>query len=96
MTKEERKAKFEKFKPYIQVGITALVEFFTGAVINTVVSHVDGGKIAKYGAKAGGALVGLKVGSDVTDYICDGIEGFLDDMDEFKEAIDENNKEATA
>lgn len=95
MTKEERKEKFERFKPYIQVGITGLVEFFTNAITNAVISHVDGGKLAKWGAKAGGALVGLMIGGQVSDYICDGIDGFMDDLDEFKMAIDESNKEVT-
>lgn len=92
MTKEERKSKFGKFKPYIWLAVTGLVELFTGAVCNTVMSHVEGGKATRLGAKAGAGLVGLMIGDKVADYVCDGIDGFIDDMEEFKETLDESKE----
>lgn len=94
MTKQERKERFQKFRPYMQVGITAVIELFTGAVSNFVMNNVQGNKITKLGVKAGGGLVGLMVGDKATEYICDSIEGFIDNLEDIKEAIDEN-KEGT-
>lgn len=88
----ERKSHLGKFKPYIQLGITALVELFTEAVATNVMSHVEGGKLTKFGAKIGAGLVGLMIGDQVTDYVCDSFDNFMDDLDEVKETI-ENAKE---
>lgn len=93
MTKQERKEKFEKGKPFIQLAITGLVELFTGAVCNNVMSHVEGGKLFRWGAKIGAGLVGLMIGDKVSEYVCDGIEEFADNLDEFKQAIDEAKEE---
>ena len=93
MTKEERKAKFEKIRPYIQVGVTTFVELFTNAASTAIMSKTNANKFTKIGAKIGGDLVGLKIGADVSDYICDSIDEFLDNLDEFKEAIDEAKEE---
>lgn len=93
MTKQERKEKFRKFRPYIQVAITGVVELFTGAISNFVLDHVEGGKPTKLGVRVGGGLVGLMVGDKVSDYICDGVEEFIDNMEEIKEAIDEAKEE---
>jgi hypothetical protein len=81
--------RLEKYKPYIQLGITGLIEIFTAAVGSCVVDHVDGGKFSKFGAKLGGALIGLMLGGKTADYICDEMEDFMDGLDEFKEAIDD-------
>lgn len=79
----------EKARPFLQIGITALIELFTEAVCTSVMSHVDGGKFAKFGARIGAGLVGLKVGSDVSDYVCDGLEALMSSVDGHKEAIEE-------
>lgn len=89
MNKQERREKFEGIKPYIKFGITGLVELFTQAVSKSVMSHVDGGKLANFGAKIGASLVGLVVGDQVSEYVCNGIMDFADDLEEIKEAIDE-------
>lgn len=89
MTKQERKEKFESFKPYIKLGITGLVELFTQAVSKSVMSHVDGGKIANFGARIGAGLVGLMLGDQVSEYVCDEITGFAESLEEVKDAIDE-------
>lgn len=94
MTKQERKERFQKFKPYIQVGITAIVELFTGAVSNFVTENVHGNKVTKLGVKMGGGLVGLMVGDKATDYVCDSIEAFIDNLEDIKDAIDENKEDA--
>lgn len=89
MNKQKRREKFETFRPFIQLGITGLVELFTQAVCTSVMSHVDGGKFANIGARVGAGMVGLMVGDQVSDYICDGIMNFADDLEDFKTAIDE-------
>lgn len=94
MTKAERKSRLEKFKPYIQLGITGLVELFTGAVANAILGHVEGGKVTRFGAKLGAGLVGLMIGDQVSDYICDSVDDFIDDLEEFKESIEEAKEEA--
>ena len=94
MTKQERKERFQRFKPYIQVGITAIVELFTGAVSNFVTENVQGNKVTKLGVKMGGGLVGLMVGDKATNYVCDSIEAFIDNLEDIKDAIDENKEDA--
>lgn len=93
MTKEQRREKFEGFKPFIQLGITGLVELFTQAVCTSVMSHVDGGKFANIGARVGAGLVGLMIGDQVSEYICDTAMEFADGLDDFKAAIDEAKEE---
>lgn len=87
------KESFNKCRPYIKVGIVGLVECFTGAVRSAVMSHVEGGRLSRAGAKVGGMLVGYMIGEKVGDCVCDGIEGFLDGIENFKEAIDEVKEE---
>lgn len=89
MTKQERREKFEFVRPYITLGITGLVELFTQAVCTGVMSHVDGGKLGNFGARLGAGLVGLMIGDQVSDYVCDGVMELADDLEEFKQAIDE-------
>lgn len=94
MTKEERKEKLNKYKPYIQLGITAFVELFTGAVSNSVLKNVEGGKVSRFGAWIGGGLIGLKIGDEVSEYVFNNIEHFIDNMEEIKETIDESKEGA--
>ena len=94
MNKEQRKEKFEKIKPYIELGITGLGELFTGAVCNSVMDQVEGKKIFRYGAKAGGALVGLMIGDKVSECVFKRMENFIDDMEEIKESVDMETEEA--
>lgn len=88
-----KKERFEKAKPWIQVGITTIVEFFTSAVTNAVLDHTDGNKISRWGAKAGGAMVGLVIGDRVSEYVCDQVETFMDTLEEIKDTIDETKEE---
>lgn len=64
----------------LNVGISAAVEMFIGAATNKIIENHKGGKIAKYGTKAGGYLVGAYVGNKVTDGICDSVEEILMQM----------------
>lgn len=91
MTKQERKEKFQKARPYVQFGITIFIEAFTGAVSNAVLEHVEGNKLSRFGAWVGGGLVGLMVGDRVSEYVCDNVEQFIDNMEEIKQTI-ENEK----
>lgn len=85
---DKKKSRFEKIKPYIHLGVTILVEFFTEAVATSVIGHVDGGKISKFGAKIGAGLIGLMIGDQVSDYVCDSMDEFMDGLDEVKETIE--------
>ncbi len=85
----KKQSRLEKYKPYIQLGITGLVEIFTAAIGSHVIDHVEGGKFGKFGARLGGALIGLMIGGKTADYICDEMDDFIDDLEDFKEAIDQ-------
>lgn len=86
---DKKEKRLDKAKPYINLGITFLVELFTHAVCTTVMQNVDGGKFAKFGARIGASLVGFMIGEQVTDCICDSTEEFLDTIDELKDTIEE-------
>ena len=86
---DNKEYKFGIAKTIIKFAVTGVVELFTGALCASVLGQVGGGKLPKFGARVGGALVGLMIGDQVGDYICDEIGEFMDDLDEFKEAIEE-------
>jgi len=79
----------DKAKTIIRFVVGGLVEIFVGAVTNSVVSHVEGSKVAKLGAKAGGFLVGMMISDQVSDYICDSIDETVGELENLKEAIEE-------
>lgn len=81
--------KLKIVKTVVKFVAAGLVELFTGAAVANLVDGVDGGKLPKIGAKVGGALVGLMVGDQVGDYLCDGIDSMLEDIDDLKNAIEE-------
>lgn len=85
------KKKIEEAKPYIQLVVTGLVELFTEAVCTNVMTHVSGNRFAKFGARLGAGAIGLMIGDQVTDYLCDSAGDFLDGLEEYKTAI-ENEK----
>lgn len=84
--KEDR---IKTVKTVVRFVVSGLVEIFVGAVTNSVMGRVDGSKAAKFGAKAGGFLVGMYIGDQVSDYICSGIDSTMAQLDELKEAIEE-------
>lgn len=85
--------KMDKIKTVVRFAVGGLVELFIGAITQTVVDHVDGPKVAKIGAKAGGFLVGMMIGDHVSEYICDSIEDTMGELEELKEAIDKEEEE---
>lgn len=85
----EKSKKFRGIKLGIQIVVTTLVEIFVGAATNSVLHDVTGGKIAKLGAKAGGFLVGMYMGDKVSDYICDGFDQTLADIEEIESTVEE-------
>lgn len=89
MDNQEKESKLGVARTVLKFVVTGVVELFTGAVCASVLGQVGGGKIPKFGARVGGALVGLMVGDQVGDYICDEIDEFMEDLDEFKEAVEE-------
>lgn len=93
MTKQERKEKFGKIRPYIGFVITGLVGLFTNAISDAVLGQVEGNRVSKFGAKLGGGLVSFMIGEQVSDYICDGIDDFMDNMDDLKETIETAKEE---
>lgn len=82
------KEKFKVVKVVIKFVAAGLVELFTGAAISSVMNNVEGGKIPKIGAYAGGALVGLMVGDQVGDFLCNELDEFCEDIDELKSSIE--------
>lgn len=84
--KEER---VKTVKTIIRFVVGGLVEIFVGAATNSIIGRVDGSKAAKIGAKAGGFLVGMYVGDQVSDHICNGIDNTMKQLEELKEAIEE-------
>ena len=87
--KEKKEARMKTVKTVVRFIVGGLVEVFVGAVTNSVVSRVDGSKIAKVSAKAGGFLTGLMIANQVGDYVCNEIDETMEDLDELKEAIEE-------
>lgn len=75
-------------KTGIRVGVTILVDLFTGAVTNKVLAGTNGGKLKKLGAKAGGLLVSIYIGDQVADHICSGLDQLVADVQE----IEKNEK----
>lgn len=86
---ENKESRFEKVRPVLQLGITSLIEFFVEGTCSSILSHVSANKFAKFGARIGAGLLGLLWGSQVTDFICDETDEFLNDLDDVKKAIDE-------
>lgn len=88
-TDNQKKNRMKTIKTVIRFGVGGLVEIFFGAVTKSVINRVDGSKIAKIGAKVGGALTGIYVGNKVADYICNEIDETEREIEEFKAALEE-------
>ncbi len=86
---ENGSSKREAVKTVVRLAVGTLVEIFVGALTNNVVENVDGPKVAKIGAKAGGFLVGMMIGDQVGDYICGEIDDTMEEIDKVKKALDE-------
>lgn len=76
-------------KRIVTFAVTGLVELFTGAVVNSVLDGVEGGKLARFGARIGGGLVGLVIGDKVADYVCASMDDISSMIEEIKDAIEE-------
>lgn len=87
MTKKEKTMK--TIKTCVSLVSTFLVDMFIGAMTNSVMNGVKGGKMAKIGAKAGGFLVGMYIGDQVADHICGGFDELLADLEEVEEVARE-------
>lgn len=88
----KKETRMKIVKTAIRFVVGGLVEIFVGAVTNNVVGGVEGSKAAKLGAKAGGFLVGMYLGEQVADHICDGLDYTMAELEEIKESI-ENEEE---
>lgn len=86
----QREQRVKTIKNIIRFAAVGLVETFIGAATNSVVSQVDGGRLAKFGAKAGGFLTGIYIGDKVADYICDGIDDTMSEIEALKRSMEEN------
>lgn len=78
-------------KSIVRFTVSGLVEIFIGAVTNSVLGRVDGSRAAKFGAKAGGFLVGMYLGDKVSDYILTGIDDATLQLEELKAKIEEES-----
>lgn len=90
---DNKEKKFKGIRIGVRIIVTTLVEIFVGAATKSVLHDVDGGKAAKLGAKAGGFLVGMYVSDKVSDYICDGIDETIADIEEIEAGIDNEDEE---
>lgn len=84
--KEER---IKTVKTVIRFVVGGLVEIFVGAATNAITGRVNGSRPAKIGAKAGGFLVGVYLGDQVSNYICGEIDNTMKQLEELKQAIEE-------
>lgn len=84
-----REDKMKTIKTGVRYVVIGLVATFVGAVTNSVVGRVDGPRIAKIGAKAGGMLVGLHVGDQVSDYVLGIMDKTAAKLEEIKAEMDE-------
>lgn len=85
--------KMKGLRTGIRIAVTALVEIFVGAATNSVLHEVQGGKIAKTCAKAGGFLVGMFVSDKVCDHICDSIDETMNSLKEIEGEVEEEEGE---
>ena len=83
----------DKVKTVVRFVVMGLVDLFASAAISNVVDRMDGPKIAKLGAKAGGALVGMAVSDKVADYVCDQFDEISDAVEEAKKSVSEAQSE---
>lgn len=88
--KEKRESRMKYIKLGVKIAVCTLVEIFFGAVTNSVLGEVKGGKMAKFGAKAGGGLLGAYTGMKIGDYICDAIDELSEDIENVEESIGES------
>ena len=86
---EEKKSPMKYVKTAIRFAVGGLVEIFVGAVTNNVVGGVEGSKLAKLGAKAGGFLVGMYIGDQVAEHICDGVDDIVNEFNELKASMED-------
>ncbi len=89
MKKLQRENRLKTIKGVIHFAVIGLVEMFIGAATRSVLSNVEGSKLSKLGAKAGGALAGMYLGEMVADHICESIDETLNDIEELKKQIEE-------
>lgn len=92
MTNTENAKKEKLVKEIIKFAVGGLVELFVGALTNSVVGRVEGTKIAKLSAKAGGFLVGMYIGDQVSEYIIAEADGAFKQFQELKETIDKESE----
>ena len=88
--KFQREQRIKTIKSVIRFAAVGLVETFIGAVTTNVVNNVEGGRLAKFGAKAGGFLTGIYIGDTVADYICTGIDDMLSEVDDLKRSMEDD------
>lgn len=79
-------------KSIARLIVGGLVEMFVGAATNSIVDNVDGSKWAKWGAKAGGFLVGMMIADRVGDYVCDSMDETMEELEKLKEAVEEEEE----
>ena len=90
---ETREKKTRWIRLGIKLVIGTLVEIFTGAAVNSLLSGVKCGKIEKISAKAGGALTGLYISDKVSNYVCDTFDEAISDISNIDRADDEEDEE---
>lgn len=80
--------KFRNAKVVVKCAVGGLVVTFVTAVSKSVASLVGGNKIAKFGVQAGGFLVGMWLGGEVSDRIVGFIQDTMNVLEDVKKAIE--------
>ena len=80
--------KMKTVRMVVECTVGSLVEIFMTAVTKSVVGMVGGSKLAKLGVRAGGFLVGMWIGGQVSDHVCGTIEETMNMLEDVKKAIE--------
>ena len=88
LKKLQKENRMKMVKGAIHFTVVCLVEMFIGAATKSVLSNVEGSKLSKLGAKAGGVLAGMYLGEMVSDHICGSIDETLNDIEEIKKQME--------
>lgn len=89
LKKLQKESRMKMIKGGIHFVVVGLVEMFIGAATRSVLSNVEGSKLSKLGAKAGGVLAGMYLGEMVADHICTTIDETMNDIEELKKQMED-------
>ena len=89
LKKLQKETRMKTIKSVIHFAVVGLVEMFIGAATKSLLANVEGSKLSKLGAKAGGVLAGMYLGEVVSDHICNSIDEVMNDIEDLKKQMEE-------